>query len=715
MRRFPLVVATVAVATAWLGAQTVIQMLPPQPATPRESRNPLIPAPAPVAGSFAIRGESFATQYYFDHNALRQAVRVGSSIVALTRSGNLVRFGLDTLAMTGEHVVIGRGSALAVGAAGQLLVGTEDGRIDAVNPGTWAHSTIGSGNGSIVWLAPLGAGGDRTVAVLRAPRRSEWWPGFSDKDNRWWEEEERQAAYDAILVLGRGDPRSILIRGRGNDVDRAAYAVDASGGLWMGTDYGEFGGSLRRIDLDSGSQKAFTSRDNVRGFATGSDGAFYSFGGTSHFGFEHGYVARLGNAEPVIVREFSNDKPVPLQPSGPVDHLIAMTDASGFWAVSNHIVYGVDRTMTNWSQSASLGGRWFGGAAYAIANTSTASAVMVDPGAPRDLIAAMGRDGLVRTGLGGERRWKFDGQLEIDVTDMWTTSIGTLVLPGIRESPSAARLGPTGWDGSVFDKVLDSTGDGWYECAIAGDDGTGVMLFCTSNISPGERAIIRVGSDGPRVVERWEGSGSAMWGCFLARKGLVTMDYRDNLERREGGEARSAGTYRDGFDEMRFGRLAERRFQPLEKSDGVDYFLDANNGDVLALSETAAGALRLEPPQYPHRLPLRNVYDAVPDGDHWILAVDRTELFRFNLATGDKRALHSPNSAERFTTIARDRQGRLWTAGDHVYASSDDGAHWTMVDLPMASRTREKRIRVNPQAERGVWISLGDRGLVVVK
>jgi hypothetical protein len=715
MRGIPLVVAAVVVGAAYLGAQTTLQMLPVPPATPREARSPLIPAPAPAVGSFAIKDESFAFQYYFDHNALRQAVTVGSAIVALTASGNLIRFDLDTLAMTGEHVVVGRATALAVNSAGQLLVGTEDGHVDAVNPGSWAHSTIGSAEGSIVWLAPSGGRGARTVAVVRAPRRSEWWPDHSDKQNKWWEEEERQAAHDAAVVFGPGDPRVILLHGKERDVARAAYAVDPAGRLWMGTDYGEFGGSLRRIDLETGAQKVFKFADNVRGFATAADGALYAFGGTSHFGFEHGYVARLGNDEPVVLREFSNEKPVPLQPSGPVDHLIVAVGGSGFWAVSNHIVFRVDPAMATWSQSASLGGRWFGGAAYSIGNTSTASAVMVDPRAPGDLIAAMGRDGLVRTGSGGERRWKFGGQLELDAIDIWTTSIGTLLLPDIRQSPSAARLGPTGWDSGVFDTMFDSTGDSWYECAIAGDDGKGVTLFCTSNITPGERSIIRVGPDGPKVLERWEGHWSSLWGCLLTTKGIVVIDYRETLEGRKDGKSIEVGMYRSGVDDMRFGRLAERRLLPLDRIDGVDYFLDANEGDLLTLSETASGALQLEPPHDRGRSPLRELYDAVPDGDHWILAAARTELLRYDLATGEKRALRLPDSAERFTTIARDRQRRLWTAGDHVYVSSDDGTHWTMADLPMTSRTTEKRIRANPDVGRGVWLSLGDRGFVVVK
>ena len=104
---------------------------------------------APIDG----RAGPFRYSYHFDHNALRDCLRIGDVLVALTDSGNLLRFDAGTLKMTGQEVVRGRGTAIAVGANGSVLVGTLAGRVWKVDPATLAAEPLFETPGKVVWLS----------------------------------------------------------------------------------------------------------------------------------------------------------------------------------------------------------------------------------------------------------------------------------------------------------------------------------------------------------------------------------------------------------------------------------------------------------------------------------------------------------------------------------------------------------------------------------
>ena len=80
--------------------------------------------------------------YHFDHNALKDAELLGRDLVALTESGNLVRFDSETLAITAHQVVPGRGIAVARGDFGKLLIGAEDGQIYELTSDTFTLTPV---------------------------------------------------------------------------------------------------------------------------------------------------------------------------------------------------------------------------------------------------------------------------------------------------------------------------------------------------------------------------------------------------------------------------------------------------------------------------------------------------------------------------------------------------------------------------------------------
>jgi putative pyrroloquinoline-quinone-binding quinoprotein len=93
---------------------------------------------AAIQGSVDVRdGGRARFRYYFNHNALKDCIKVGHSLIAPTESGNLIRFDADTLDVGGRAIIPGRGTAIATD-SDRVLVGTQDGRIYRVDPDSLA-------------------------------------------------------------------------------------------------------------------------------------------------------------------------------------------------------------------------------------------------------------------------------------------------------------------------------------------------------------------------------------------------------------------------------------------------------------------------------------------------------------------------------------------------------------------------------------------------
>src|SRR5208282_4910595 len=117
-----LIVAAVAISGAW--------------ATGQQSAAGVARIEGPVTGSaHTERLGTVQWSYHFDHNALKDAELVGRDLVALTESGNLVRFNADTLAITAHQVVAGRvvwlGSGKTLGKT-HSIVAVIDARADVM-------------------------------------------------------------------------------------------------------------------------------------------------------------------------------------------------------------------------------------------------------------------------------------------------------------------------------------------------------------------------------------------------------------------------------------------------------------------------------------------------------------------------------------------------------------------------------------------------------
>ena len=655
-----------------------------------------------VRGTVDVDGGSRAFTYHFDHNAIADAVRVGESLVTLTASGNLLRFDATTLTMTAQAVVPGRGTAISVDDRGRVLLGTEDGRIASVDPLTLGRTLVMRDEGAVHWVSQTAT---RLVAVLK-PMVVEPWPG------------EPVDAYFTALERARW---SVLVREGGRSrrhqlperFEPNGFAVDGNR-LWMAVDRGEFGGSLRAMDLGTGRMTSVEGDRGVRGLLRTKAGRLLSYGGLAHFGLSDGFIGRVEDGRQQILFEVEAG-PVPLdnapRPDGPIDRILEDEATGGFLVLSSHVLYRANADFTAWSRRADLGGRWHAGSRFATANTPTINTLLPTPDHDDELLAISGRDGVMRESAGTVRRFSIPAQLESSIVDIWPTSIGVLFLPLVT-SPEMWRQSNGGWEPlAICPEEFSGSGS-----IPVQDDGPGVVSFCAPNTIPGRAAFWNIDAQGRLAMrEEWRHHPpetpdeflSDAQGRIIGLGGLGTI----TLQTWNGREWLAAGS----APVEEFGRqlgLSGRAHVTVSTSgDGRALIWDVWNGSLRWLTSPPNGqdSVRFERVT---RRELTNVSDAIADGNDAALVATSRGVFRYVHSADRVEPVPSP-ARDHVFTIARDREGRLWAAGDRLYVSPDGaGRTWRLVDLPMLSPTRAKRIRVG--ADGTLWVSVFDRGVVEI-
>jgi hypothetical protein len=701
-------------------------------------------APA-IQGSVDLsRGRQARFRYYFNHNALKDCVRVGHSLIALTESGNMIRFDSDTLEMRGQAIIPGRGTAIAPD-GNRALLGTQDGKIYGVDPVSLSLKAVATLQGSVVWLAGAGSGdtqSNRIVAVVDNYPEVLPLPGepFKDYDSRSARLEGVTRPY-FVAVYANGKVQTLPFQLGKNFSIPNSYLLDGSNRLWLGTDKGEWGGECSYMDLRTGKVHSIAGDiSGVLGFLRSTDGRLFAYGGTSHLGMHTGYIAQISKGHLENVSHFeSNDwrQPVPEKtqqmvsqlkkataqtevaspddkPQAPVDLMVEDTDKAGFWIVSAHTLYRTDSRLSEWSKIVDLGGRWYGGRRYSVGSTPTIDRLIADNSNPDSLLVVMGRDGLERVSNARVDHVPFVGELESSVIEIWNTSIGTVMLSDDSDH-TAWRAADDGWQQMRWfpNRKPSDEGAGWYEAEPIGDDGDGILGFSSDNISPGERDIVKLRTTGTaETIESWKDSSSRWDSSFLrVADGHLLRISGGTLEILQPSGWRETGESKLPESDERKRLLIGRRYISLGEADQSEVFLDVELGELDKLTRTADGQYVFSPLSYKGRAVPTGVFDAVVDGDGWVLLATASGLFRLRLVDGQRTPFTSPNLSEEIKSVCRDEQGRLWAAGKRLYISTDEGKQWNDVELPMLSDTYTKRVRPNPVAP-GLIVALHDRGVV---
>lgn len=700
----------------------------------------LIPPPEPIRGLVALpSGEQIHYEYHFDHNALSDAVEVAGSIFAITDSGNLLRFDAKTLQMTGQEIVSGQATAIATEGS-RVLLGTADGQVLAVDPAIMAQTRVARFGGRVLWLT-----GDRTegavsriVAAIAPTTAYVVWPGESDKHLEARTKSNETRAW-RIWILG-ARPRSFTLRlGKKASVRAypSAFSLDDHDRLWMGVNGGEFGGNVSYLDLQTGRVDEVAKGWDVIGFLNTHGDVPLVYGGVSHLGGNYGFIAKPDGARLNVLHDFERedgtsadkdkDRSPDNMPQGPVDRVLRDDSTDGFWVLSGQSLYRTDLDFKTWTKTVYIDGRWIAGRSLsALANTPTVNSLLIEPSLPGEMIAIMGRDGLARISGDHVQQFRFDGQLEPSIVDVWTTSLGTVFLPDFHANAGLWRLEANQWSAEplVPHRPPMDADQSWEFSVPIADDGTGIVAFCGDSISPGERDLIRVKSARQfDVLSAWR-DGSSQWqngfvpasaGTFLEFDSYDLDDpggFFGKLRLRDGAEYHDVGTDDIGFAAGDFWADSGRPFVPLGTSGGVEYLLDGMYGQIHELLHKPDGSYLFVQARYAKGRTPHNIFDASPDKSGRDLVASPEGLLNFRLQDGNSSRILGPEPNGRILSLCRDAQGRLWAAGDGLYVSSDEGNHWQLVDLPMMIRNTTKRIRPDPQNPRGLILALADRGVV---
>jgi len=718
-----LIVAAVAISGAWASGQ--------------QSAAGVARIEGPVTGSaHTERLGTVQWSYHFDHNALKDAELVGRDLVALTESGNLVRFNADTLAITAHQVVPGRGIAVARGDFGKLLIGAEDGQIYELTSDTFTLTRVTKAAGRVVWLGSGKTLGKThsIVAVIDARADVMPWPGepFKEYETRSMRIEQQAVNPLRVLVFARGASKYVPFK-QGSFATPNAFMLDDSGRLWMGADKGEWGGQYSYMELRTGNIHSFDTGSGVLGFLKARDGRVLAYGGMSHMGMESGFIADVSKKSALYLREFTNrpktelpettkrvldqakaGRPAELEgaPRGAVDLVIEDNVSDGFWVLSAHDVYRSDRDFAKWEKVADFGGRWSGGRNYSVGNTPTIRRVLATSADHPDLIAVSARDGLARLANGKIEHVQVRGQIESSIIEVWPTSIGIVFLND-DDSHTGWRLDDDGWQRLRFvpdERPSDTYTYASWSFAEPILDDHGIVAYFGTNSTPGERGFLKVGDQlKAAVLQTWTDESSFYGSSILGTSDGTMLEVSDDgLRRWTGKEWESAGSH-SGSDTDRRRLLKARSYIPLSNRGARAVFLDAELGDLLGLTKSEKG-YDLRPLTTAKGPAPAGVFDAICDRDGYLLAATASGLVRFNPESGERQVIPAPNATEEFKTILRDSAGRIWTAGDLLYVSLDEGKHWSVVRMPMQGPTYIKRIReVSPGT---LAIALHDRGVV---
>jgi hypothetical protein len=209
--------------------------------------------------------------YHFNRNAISASAAVGSSLVAITEAGHILRFDRRTLAPTGELHSARKASALGPATSEHVVVAFESGRIARLDVTRLELETLGSVPGVPVWVGAAPDGEVVTVYGKRGVRPVTWSRAGLSRYRVHW-----------------------LASGKETNISHAnAFLADSQGMLWLGADHGEWGGSLEVVDLRTREARKLEDVRNVYGFAEPAPGDVWALGGVVHMWLYESSITRV--------------------------------------------------------------------------------------------------------------------------------------------------------------------------------------------------------------------------------------------------------------------------------------------------------------------------------------------------------------------------------------------------------------------------------------
>ncbi len=670
---------------------------PPSPPSPPSLPAAIGAAPAPWGAESKVdlpSGGRVGFRYDFDRNALAAMKVAGEAVVALTASGNLLRFDRSTLELGAERTGPGLVRCLGSGPGGVILAGLEVGtlgRVVRVDPATLELTPLAELDAPPVWV---GADERGSMAVVE---RMAWHQGRDvfGHDSRWLE-----ATHDVVDVASQSRFTLPQIG--------TTFLLDRKHRLWVGADRGEFGSWVAVLDVARRRLREPAGEvEGVYGFFERGDEIF-AFGGLAHHS-SRSFVARCTEAKVTSVARFAGkvfEGADPSRPQAPISRLAAGGAGGELLALSGDSLWRVDASFARWTKWRDVGLRNHSGRPDALSSYPAVSDWHRDEGGR--LLLATRRDGLVRFAGGATERGARPGQLEArEIRDVVASPRGPLLLgrgaawwrAGDRwrtlpDLPPGTPRVPNGWgqEGPVSDlasSVVHVEPDG--------------ALLTVARLPEGAPDGTAIFAQNRLVVTRWRGDeATVLWDqtdgevggyrSFVTPDGALWARGDKRLFRFE------AGAWKPIAPPPPLGGS----IKVVGGGAGLWILLDMAHGELFRL-DAARGALeRIAVADQAGALP---VEDALPWANDALLIATWRGLYE--LPSGGGPLLASPLAAPRdVRRLARDARGRLWLGGEGLWVHDLKRGRLHVLDAAPVVGGRTV-FAIAPDREGGVTVAFG--------
>ena len=679
---------------------------------------------SPRPPSYEVRlasGRVVEYTIHFDRNSLRDSLRVGDGLIALTSSGVLLRFELPQVRLVRERIDNVEVTCLGRGEGGAVLAGLADGRVCRVDPATLGLSDVAKLPTAPQWAGWCHAAGNRPAGMVVATRHTK----RMEEDGEHWD-----APYWVVHDLAT--KKTFALEYPANTV-----LLDRAGRLWLGIDNGEFGGHVLRIDLSAGIVTAIKpppsrepggedSWDGIYGFIELRDGQIWAFGGVSHMGFNEGEITRVDEAKARTMAAFDpppnpRQKPDPSRPWMPITHVIEEND--GLLVFSYSDVFRVDKALKAWKRAATLEIQYRWGRPDAVGAYPAVSTVHSPSreGEPYWL-ATIGDGYVVLDGQKVTPR-SIPGQLGAsNICEIANTSEGTLVF---EDDPQLAtwRLGPKGWEiaklAPPFEPdrpdevpVFDKGNATWHETRVlVGPGGKIYTVSGTGQIAGTRTTAHRV--DGKTVRLGRETSVLIPSSSFVTADGTLWNAADYGLLRFHNGNSRW-----ESAEELPPGNFPRGPVGPLNSNGPPWLLLDLDRKRLWRLDHGKKG----ENPRLT-RVHVENERRtlSINDGISWLdgsllLATDQG-LKAYTPGMHTVSPVNVPEPPQPATAVARDGLGRIWLVSEKkLWLSEPEAKISEAFDrVPCVGLSTVEALAPDPQQADGIIAALGSRGVASVR
>ncbi|HEV3386998.1 MAG TPA: hypothetical protein VG097_19425 [Gemmata sp.] len=651
--------------------------------------------------------KAYAT-YHFNRNALADACMTDDGLLAVTRSGNLLRFDLKNLHLQQEIWPESAFTILAEVDGIGILAACADGNIFRIDPKTLRQTEFAKLNAAPDWMTGFHDAKEQKKGVLAVVvSRNEielHRLGFEQPSS-----EKYYVPPPLVPMLG----------------GISEFLLDRKSRLWLGRVGGEWGGWYGSLDLNAGKagkveSPTDTYPSGVHGFIELTDGQIWAYGGMRSLGFSTGFIARVdrGKFEPLGSYEnFPEAGSPPKRPQSLITHIIPDPKGDGLLVFTNRELFRVDAKLANWRYLGSIGIRNSWGRSDAVDLTPELRSVLAAGDKSGDLLCPTASDGLLRIREGQVTQYMVPGQIGDNYVHTILPASGISLVHGealwrhTGENLGRMVRGDDLWkftEGrwqaiSLFPPSHPDSGETWDQYCLMSDTDRRPVALCRSDGRPSAWALSRL-KDG-KVEVLASGNGADIG---FNVKGFATPD--GNYWCSDWGKLR---------------RLVDGKWQHVGKApdSSVWHYRVIGEGNPPWTLLSRDGLFRLSPGKraedavltpIPQLEKLGTIHDALALKTGQILLASTAGLRLFDEPSGKVSECPFAQPQGKVRALCRDGRGRTWLVGNGIWMVDAKGK---IHDLGKLNRygTMASAIGADSSDATGVIVGLGRRGVLFVR